>query len=144
MIVEQCIQSSLHANFLKMMKKSDEIVVKAKSLFDHLGGITYKKDKWESLSEVDRKSFDMYMVNRFLSMNLDYIEFVNEIQQYTNGQLKSRELYKVYSDVLPKKKSFDKYIKSKSESKWDKHVVTYLCKYFKHFTLRCLLLLRLN
>jgi hypothetical protein len=114
-----------------MMKKSDEIVVKAKSLFDHLGGITYKKDKWESLSEVDRKSFDMYMVNRFLSMNLDYIEFVNEIQQYTNGQLKSRELYKVYSDVLPKKKSFDKYIKSKSESKWDKHVVTYLCKYFK-------------
>lgn len=114
-----------------MMKKSDDTIVKAKTLFDHLGGITYKKDKWESLSEVDKKSFDMYMVNRFLSMNLDYIEFVNEIQQYTNGELKPRELYKVYSDILPKKKSFDKYIKSKSESKWDKNIITYFCKYFK-------------
>ena len=92
-----------------MAKKSDENVVKAKSLFDHLGGITYKKDKWESLSEMDK----------------------NEIQRYTNGQLKSRELYKVYLDVLPKKKSFDKYIKGKSESKWDKNVIKYLCEYFK-------------
>ena len=114
-----------------MAKKSDDNVVKAKSLFDHLGGITYKKDKWESLSEVDKKSFDMYMVNRFLSMNLDYLGLVNEIQQYTNGHLTARELYKVYLDVLPKKKSFDKYIKGKSESKWDKNVVKYLCQYFE-------------
>jgi len=129
--VEQSIQSSPHENSLRMAKKSDENVVKAKSLFDHLGGITYKKDKWESLSEMDKKSFEMYMVNRFLSMNLDYLELVNEIQRYTNGQLKSRELYKVYLDILPKKKSFDKYIKGKSESKWDKNVIKYLCEYFK-------------
>jgi hypothetical protein len=114
-----------------MAKKSDENVVKAKSLFDHLGGITYKKEKWESLSEMDKKSFEMYMVNRFLSMNLDYLELVNEIQRYTNGQLKPRELYKVYLDTLPKKKSFDKYVKGKSESKWDKNVIKYLCQYYQ-------------
>jgi hypothetical protein len=106
-----------------MAKKSSENVVKAKSLFDHLGGITFKKDKWESLSDMDKKSFDMYMVNRFLSMDMGYVELVNEIQQYTNGQLKNRELYKVYLDVLPKKKSFSKYIKGSGDSKWNKNIV---------------------
>ena len=114
-----------------MAKKSSENVVKAKSLFDHLGGITFKKDKWESLSDMDKKSFDMYMVNRFLSMDMGYVELVNEIQQYTNGQLKNRELYKVYLDVLPKKKSFSKYIKGSGDSKWNKNIVKYLCIDFK-------------
>jgi len=40
--------------------------VKAKSLFDHLSGITDKKVKWDSLSELDHKSFSPYMINRFL------------------------------------------------------------------------------
>ena len=80
---------------------------------------------------MDKKSFDMYMVNRFLSMDMGYVELVNEIQQYTNGQLKNRELYKVYLDVLPKKKSFSKYIKGSGDSKWNKNIVKYLCIDFK-------------
>ena len=114
-----------------MVKKSDDGVVKAKGLFDHLSGITHLKTPWESLSVMDKKSFETYMVNRFLSMGADNVEIVNIINQYTNGQLTPREVYKFYLDILPKKKSFNKYIKGKSEDKWDKNVIQYLCKYYE-------------
>ena len=41
------------------------------------------------------------MVNRFLSMKMDWIEVVNEFQKYN---LKPKELYKLYINVLPKGK----------------------------------------
>jgi len=131
MSVEPYTQSSHLKSSLKVAKKSDDGVVKAKGLFDHLGGITNLKTPWESLSTMDKKSFETYMVNRFLSMGADNIEIVNIVNQYTNGQLTPREVYKFYLDILPKKKSFNKYIKGKSEDKWDKNVIRYLCKYYE-------------
>lgn len=104
--------------------------LKAKTLFDHLSGITDKKVKWDSLSELDRKSFSPYMVNRFLSMNMDFIELVNEFQKYTIGGLDSREVYKLYSDVLPKQKQYNKYIKSKKSDTYQTELVELLSKHF--------------
>lgn len=104
--------------------------LKAKSLFDHLSGITDKKVKWDSLSELDRKSFSPYMVNRFLSMNMDFIELVNEFQKYTVGGLDQREVYKLYSDVLPKQKQYNKYIKGKKVDKYQSELVELLSKHF--------------
>ena len=71
------------------------------------------------------------MVNRFLSMGADNVEIVNIINQYTNGQLTPREVYKFYLDILPKKKSFNQYIKGKSEDKWHENVIQYFCKYYE-------------
>ena len=113
-----------------MVKKSDEGVVKAKGLFDHLSGITHLKTPWESLSVMDKKSFETYMVNRFLSMGADNVEIVNIINQYTNGQLTPREVYKFYLDILPKKKSFNKYIKGKKAEKYNQELVELLSKHF--------------
>ena len=90
---------------------------KAKTLFEHLSGIKEKKTPWESLSVMDKKSFEPFMVNRFLSMNVELLELVNELQMYTIGQLSPKEVYKLYLDTLPKKKSFDKYIKAKGDDK---------------------------
>jgi hypothetical protein len=104
--------------------------LKAKTLFDHLSSITDKKVKWDSLSELDRKSFSPYMVNRFLSMNMDFIELVNEFQKYTVGGLDSREVYKLYSDVLPKQKQFNKYIKSKKSDTYQTELVELLSKHY--------------
>ena len=39
-----------------MAKKSTN-TVKAKTIFQHLSGIKEKKESWESLSEMDKKSF---------------------------------------------------------------------------------------
>lgn len=104
--------------------------IKAKSLFDHLSGLTDKKVSWESLTEVDKKSFSPYMANRFLSMNMDFIELINEFQKYTIGELSSREVYKLYLDLMPKQKQFNKYIKSSKAEKFQTELVELLSKHF--------------
>lgn len=104
---------------------------KAKTLFEHLSGVKEKKTPWESLSVMDRKSFEPFMVNRFLSMNMGLLELVNELQKYTIGQLSPKDVYKLYLDVLPKKRSFDKYIKAKGGDKYNDKVLDYLSRYFE-------------
>ena len=103
---------------------------KAATLFDHLSFITDKKVSWDSLSDVDKKSFSPYMINRFLSMNRDFIELVNEFQKYTIGTLESREVYKLYSDVLPKQKQFNKYIKGKKSDKYNPELVELIANHY--------------
>ena len=112
-----------------MVKKSDTSV-KAKSIFDHLSGIKEKKVAWESLSEMDKKSFSPFIINRWLSMNLDLLPIINILQKYTIGTLKEREVYKLYLDFLPKEKTFDKYIKGKKEGKYNKELLEYLSKWY--------------
>lgn len=104
---------------------------KAKTLFEHLSGLKEKKTPWESLSVMDKKSFEPFMVNRFLSMNMEFLELVNELQMYTIGQLSPKDVYKLYLDILPKKKSFDKYIKGKGDEKYNDKVLDYLSRYFE-------------
>lgn len=103
---------------------------KAKSIFDHLSGLTDKKTSWEHLTEADRKSFTVYIVNRWLSMNMDFIEIVNEFQKYTIGQISPAETYKLYFDVLPKQKQFNKYIKGKKSEKYNSELLELLSKHF--------------
>ena len=67
--------------------------MKPKTLFDHIKQITEKKVSkgyWESLSESEEKSFSTYLVNRYLSMNMNWIDFVNSLQKYTIGLLRPK------------------------------------------------------
>ena len=75
--------------------------MKKKSLFDHINQITSVQNPnyWDDISEEDKKTWSNYMTHRFLSMKMDWIEIVNEIQKY---QLEPKELYKFYTDILPK------------------------------------------
>ena len=104
---------------------------KSKTIFEHLSGIKEKKTSWESLSDMDKKSFSPFIINRWLSMNLELVGLVNELQPFTIGQLSPRDTYKLYLDVLPKKKTFDKYVKSKGKSKYNDNVLQYLSTYFE-------------
>ena len=90
------------------MAIKSENTVKAKTIFQHLSGIKEKKESWASLSDMDKKSFSPFIINRWLSMNLDLLPIVNILQKYTIGFLSARDVYKVYLDFLPKKKTFDK------------------------------------
>lgn len=103
---------------------------KAKTIFEHLSGIKEKKVAWESLSEMDKKSFSPFIINRWLSMNLDLLPIINILQKYTIEILKEREVYKLYLDFLPKEKTFDKYIKGKKEGKYNKELLEYLSKWY--------------
>ena len=58
--------------------------IKRKNLFDHINAITSRQHSnyWDEITDEDKKSWSNYMVNRFLSMKMDWIELVNEVQKY--------------------------------------------------------------
>lgn len=103
---------------------------KALTIFEHLSGITDKKRPWDKLTDADKKSFSVYLINRWLSMNMEFIEIVNEFQKYTIGQLQPSEVYKLYLDFLPKQKQFNKYIKGKKDVKYNNELVELITGYF--------------
>ena len=104
--------------------------VKKKSLFNHVNAVTSQQspDYWDSISDDDKKSWSNYMINRFLSMKPDWIEFVNEVQKYP---LQPKELYKVYIDILPKKKQWLKYIKGDKKMKYPKWVYEIVARHLQ-------------
>ena len=99
------------------------------TLFDWVNEVKTKKRKWDTFSDADKKTFSPYMIHRFLSMNQNYVELVNDFQKYWS--LEPREVYKWYCDVLPNKRSFDKYIKAKKVENYPSWVIDTLCKHFK-------------
>ena len=104
----------------------------SKSLFQLLNDIHNDKTPWDNLTEGDKKAFSPYMVNRFLSMRMEYTELVNDLQKYTiGGALAPREVYKLYSDILPKQKFYQKYIKSANTEKYNSELIDILTRYFK-------------
>tara|TARA_B100000508_G_C11455828_1_gene276679 strand:- start:998 stop:1483 length:486 start_codon:yes stop_codon:yes gene_type:complete len=90
---------------------------RSKSLFDHIKEITsvQKQNYWDTLSDGDKKTWSNYMVHRFLSMKMDWVELVNELQKYN---LKPKELYKIYTNILPKGKQWLKYIKGEKKMQY--------------------------
>ena len=104
--------------------------IKRKNLFNHINAITAQQhpNYWDEISVEDKKSWSNYMVNRFLSMKMEWVELVNEVQKY---QLKPKELYKVYTDILPKKKQWLKYIKGDKSMKYPKWVYEIVAKYLE-------------
>ncbi len=102
-------------------------MVKKKSLFDHVNQVTAVQNPnyWEDISDEDKKTWSNYMVNRFLSMKSDWIDLVNEIQKYP---LEPKELYKVYTNILPKKKQWLRYIKGDKKMDYPKWVYEIVAK----------------
>ena len=104
--------------------------MKNKSLFDHITHITQKQTKgyWDSLNETEKKQWSNYMIHRFLSMKMEYVDVVNEIQRYN---LKPKDLYKLYTNVLPKKKEWLKYVKGKKSMKHPQWLLEIVAKYYE-------------
>jgi hypothetical protein len=99
-------------------------------LFDWLNQITLYKKEWDSFTEEEQKTFNNYMITRFLSMNKDWIEIINMLQQYTIG-MESKDVYNLYVNMIPKGKKFLRYIKGKKDKKYNKELINILCDYFE-------------
>ena len=104
--------------------------VKKKSLFDHVNQVTSVQNPnyWEDISDEDKKTWSNYMINRFLSMKSDWIELINEVQRYP---LQPKELYKIYTSILPKKKQWLRYIKGDKKMKYPKWVYETVAKHLQ-------------
>jgi|TARA_R100000152_G_C6633895_1_gene80609 DNA-directed RNA polymerase delta subunit len=61
-------------------------------------------------------------------MKMEYTEVVNEIQRYN---LKPKDLYKLYTNVLPKKREWLKYTKGKKDMKYEKWLVEIVAKHYE-------------
>ena len=101
------------------------------TIIDWINQVLVHKKSWDSFSESDQKSFNTFIINRWLSMDPEFVEVVNYFQKYSIGTLESREVYKWYSDFLPKGKRFNKYIKGKKDKKYDPELINIMCEYFQ-------------
>ena len=82
-----------------------------KNIFDWLKAINNTKPPVESFTDKDWEVWNSYMIHRFISMNPDYIELVNFIQDYPPQNKKA--IYSIYKEYIPKNNKWNKYIKSK-------------------------------
>ena len=101
------------------------------TIIDWINQLLVSKTHWDSFTKVEQKKFSPFIINRWLSMDKDFIEVVNAFQKYAIGTLEPREVYKWYCDVLPKGKRFNKYIKGKSKKKYDDELINIISKYFE-------------
>ncbi len=98
------------------------------NLFDWLNEITYTKRDWNSFTEDEQSSFSPYIVHRYVSMYYGYVDIANIAQKLPMTE--SEKIYTIYKTMLPKKKMFLKYIKSKNK-KSNKELLQYISGYFK-------------
>ena len=97
------------------------------NLFDWINQVTYNKQPWGTFTDDEKSEFNTYMIHRFISMNPDYVDVVNTIQKYPNCP--TRLVYKFYCDLLPKKKSFFKYIKASGKN--DLETIKAIAEYYQ-------------
>ena len=83
------------------------------TVFNWLEEITVKKTSPNDFSQSDWDDWNSYMVHRFLSMNISYIDIVNFVQNI-NPQNK-KEIYTIYREMIPKRKIWNKYIKNQNK-----------------------------
>ena len=101
------------------------------TIFDWINQMLVTKKHWDEFTEDEQKKFSPFIINRWLSMEPEFIEFVNYFQKYAIGTLEPREVYKWYCDILPKGKRFNKYIKGKRDKKYDKELVDIISSHFE-------------
>lgn len=98
------------------------------NIFDWLKHINQYKTPVEKFSDRDWDVFNSYMVHRFLSMNRDYLEVVNLVQEYPPQEKKA--IYQIYKEFIPKNSKWNKYIKSKTKQP-NKDLVEHIKNYFE-------------
>jgi hypothetical protein len=99
-----------------------------KNIFDWLKQINSIKSDPNSFSDKDWEVWNSYMVHRFMSMNPNYLELVNEAQKMQPQDKK--QIYNIYREYIPKNNRWNKYIKS-SVKKHNPQLLEYLSAYWE-------------
>jgi hypothetical protein len=99
-----------------------------KSIFDWLKHINQYKTPSSKFTDKDWEVWNSYMIHRFISMNPDYIEVVNYVQELPPQE--KAMIYNVYKEFIPKNTKWNKYIKSKNKEP-NKELVEHLRDHLK-------------
>ena len=100
--------------------------------FDHIKNLHTKKRTWNDFNDEEKKSFNVFIINKALSMNPNYLGIVNMVQNFTglNQILSQKEVFNIYFNLLPSKFRFYKWIKGEKNKK-EKEKAEYLAIHFK-------------
>ena len=100
--------------------------------FEHVKNLHTKKRRWEDFNDEEKKSFNVFIINKTLSFNPNYLGIVNMVQNYTglNLVLSQKEVFNLYFNLLPTKFRFYKWIKGEKTKK-EKEKAEYLAMHFK-------------
>ena len=101
------------------------------TIFEWINQILVQKKPWNSFTEEEQKKFSPFIINRFLSMDKEFIEIVNMFQPYAIGSLEPKDVYEFYLNLFPKGKRFNKYIKGKKDKKYDNELIDILVNHFE-------------
>jgi hypothetical protein len=104
-------------------------VSKPKTIFDIISDLTFKKTDPSIYTDGDWKVYNIYMVNRWLSMNSNVTEIINFTQKYYS--LTKQMHYKMLSDILPKQKLFTKYVTGKKMEKYNTELVKLVSTHYE-------------
>ena len=97
--------------------------------FDHIKNLHTKQRTWNNFNDEEKKSFNIYIINKALSMNPNYLDLVNMVQRYTNNMLNPKEVFNLYFNLLPNKFRFYKWIKGTKDKNKEKYQI--LAQHFK-------------
>jgi len=101
------------------------------TIIDWMNQLLVHKKHWNEFTEDEQKKFSPFIINRWLSMDKEFLEIVNFFQKYSIGTLEPREVYKWYCDMLPKGKRFNKYIKGKKDKKYNTELIDIMVMHFE-------------
>jgi hypothetical protein len=101
-----------------------------KSLFDHLKAVYENQSVtyFDTLEDPDKKTYQTFMINRLVSMSPAFVPYANVAQMY--GTMEPRISYLFFSQLLPKGKRYDKYIKGEKVDKYPDWMVDVVTKHF--------------
>ena len=100
--------------------------------FEHVKNLHTKKRRWEDFNDEEKKSFNVFIINKTLSFNPNYLNIVNMVQNYTglNQVLSQKEVFNLYYSLLPTKFRFYRWIKGAKTTK-EKEKAEYLATHFQ-------------
>jgi len=100
--------------------------------FEHVKNLHTKKRRWDDFNDEEKKSFNIFIINKTLSFNPNYLNIVNMVQNYTglNQVLSQKEVFNLYYSLLPTKFRFYRWIKGEKTKK-EKEKAEYLAMHFK-------------
>ena len=101
---------------------------KTKNIFDWLQHITLYKTPASEFTDNDWENFNSYMVHRFISMSPYYVE----VADYAQSMLPTmkKEIYNFYKEMIPKRKVWLQYIKTKSKQV-NKELIEKIAEYYE-------------
>jgi hypothetical protein len=100
--------------------------IKVNNIFGWLDEIMLHKHDPKDFSQESWDKWNSYMIHRYVSMYIGYIDIVNYVQKI-NPQNK-QQIYSIYREMIPKKKLWLKYVKNENKRNYQE-LAEYIAEY---------------